>query len=379
MAIGRRTRLLQTGILLGGILALWPSPVEGQGVELRREVPPPQPWECAPSTVDRRVAPDDAREAARLRTEATHAAILGDQPAARELLARAAALDPTADDIAFLFARTLEELGEEERAIREYCRFVGLTEDAAEARNVREHVRRTAPYVRAGIPDSAVARFQTALAAYDDARLTEAEADLSVVVDAAPLWASPYYNRGIVRAALGRRDSSLADFQRFLELEPDAPESPRVLRWSAELRDATAPHYSPAAAFFLGLAPGGGHFYTKRPVVGTVLLLTAGGALGAGLAYQVTHVDCLGVPQDGVCPSDQILDERIEHPLLAPAIGVAAAAALLGAIEAALGARRRNAEPPVIRLSDQAAVRLLPPEARPGRHGVDVAWLRLSF
>lgn len=380
MSTGRTFRAVRAGSLILGLAVLSHMPLAAQGIQLRQEVPPLEPRECPAGMPGPPVPSADAEEAARLATAATHAAILGDHGEARDLLARAAALDPAAENVAFLFARTLDELGELELALREYCRFVSLAGDTPDARDIREYVRRVAPPERPGIPDSAVARFEAALEAYGSARLAEAEEALSTVVSAAPLWSSPYYNRGVVRAALNRRDASLADFERFLELEPGAPEREPVIRWTAELRAATGVRYSPATAFVAGLLPGAGHFYTRRPVMGTFLLAVAGGAVAAGIGYEVTHVECLGIPQDGDCPPDQILAQHDERPLLVPGIAVAAAASLLGAIDAALGARRRNAQPPVVRLSgEQAGVRLLPPAAR--RHGasLDLAWFRLVF
>ncbi len=375
------TTLLAGGLML--VLLLWPAVGSGQGIELRRQVPPPEPRDCPAEYLEHSVpavGDADAREAARLTTAATHAAILGDHDQARQLLARAAELDPSAENVAFLLARTLEELGEVERAVSEYCRFAGLAGDSPDAREAREHVRRIAPPTRPGIPDQAVARFEAALEAYAAGAHSAAELDLSRVVAAAPGWASPYYNRAIIRAALNQRDPALADFERFLELEPEAPERELVTRWIRELQEVGAVHYSPGTAFAVGLLPGAGHFYTERPLVGTLLVAVAGGALVAGVAHEVTHVQCLGIPQNGTCPPDQILSQHVERPLLGPGVAVAAAASLLGAIDAARGARRHNAREPEIRLSGRdTVVRLRPPAMVQRGANLDIALLRLEL
>ena len=382
MSNGRSFRASRASVLVLALAALSHGPLAAQEVPLRRDIPAPQPRECpfgvAPSPAD----PADAEEAGRLATAATRAAILGEHVEARDLLARAIVLDPASETVAFRYARTLEELGELEPAIREYCRFVNIAGDTPEAREIRERVRQLAPRVRPGISDRAVGHFEAAMAAYDDGRLEDTERSLSAVVEEAPTWSSPLFDRGIVRAALSRREGALADFERFLELEPGAPERERVLRWTTQLRDAAGARFSPATAFFAGLIPGVGHYYTKRPVMGTFLLALAGGAVGAGLGYEVTHVDCLGIPQNGTCPPNQVLDERTERPLLVPGLAIGAAASILGAIDAALGARRRNARPPAIRLSggeDGDGIRLLAPAARYRDARLDVAWVRLEF
>lgn len=351
---------------------------------LRRDVPPPVARDCrvdgtlppafAVSAASAGPAvPQDQAEAARLVASAREAALLGNPRTARDLLARAASADTSAANVAFLFARTLEELNELDEAAHEYCRYLRLAPDAPDAEDVRRLVQRIAPPVRPGIPDSAAARFHAALALFDAGRASEAELAFTDVIAAASSWAAPYYNRALLRMRSNRRDEARADFERFLALEPASPDEARVRGWMSEPA-VSVKSYSAGAAFAYGLIPGAGHFYTGRPIAGTTLLAVAGGAAAFGVLYKTRHVECLGVPQNGACPAGQVRAEFTERPYLLPAAGVAAAATILGALDAARGARSRNER---TRAADAAARIGSAVHVGPAR--VDVALFRLRF
>jgi hypothetical protein len=100
----------------------------------------------------------------------------------------------------------------------------------------------------------------------------------------------------------------------------------------------------PGQALIAGLlVPGLGHFTTDRPATGALVLGVAAAAIGLGVAVQDVKVDCLSPPVDGRCPPENIVRERTDRPYLYPGIAVAAAAGILGALDAYRGARR-NAE-----------------------------------
>jgi tetratricopeptide (TPR) repeat protein len=348
-----------------------------------RDIPAPVPGGCPadPAEPEMNVSPENRQEAARLATEASNAAILGDLTSARELLTRAATLDPADPNIAFRRARTLEELGEVRTAVTEYCRYLELDGDAPDASEVTDLVRRIAPPVRPGIPDSAVDDFREALDHADAGRLAQAEHAMTAAIGAAPGWPAGWYNRGVIRAANRQRDAARADFRAFLNLEPGGAVRETVIAWMAQL-DAPHTRYSPATAFAAGLLPGVGHFYTGRPAAGVLFLATAGGAAAAGLLMTTKRVECLVDPQGGACPPEQIRDERIERPYLVVGIGVAAAATIIGAIDAARGARSRNANEPIIRFGATTAgdgASLLRPDVRSAGPRLDVELLRLRF
>jgi tetratricopeptide (TPR) repeat protein len=360
---------------------------ERAGAESRlpflRDIPAPVPGGCSadPAEPEINVSPENRQEAARLATEASNAAILGDLNSARDLLARAATLDPSDPNVAFRRARTLEALGAVREAVMEYCRYLDLDGDARDASEVTDLVRRIAPPVRPGIPDSAVVDFRAALDHADAGRLAEAEHAMTAAIGAAPGWPAAWYNRGVIRAQNRQRDPARADFRAFLNLEPGGAARETVVAWMAQL-DATDARYSPGTAFAAGLIPGVGHFYTGRPGAGVLFLATAGGAAAAGLLLETKHVECLVDPQGGPCPPAQIRGERSERPYMMVGIGVAAAATIIGAIDAARGARSRNAREPIIRfgaVTAGAGASLLLPDVRTTDSRLDVELLRLRF
>lgn len=370
-----RTQRLLATFVVACALSFGAGRAAAQQPGIKRDIPAPIPGSC--STVVRgsalTAAEQDPDEAARLVASAREAALLGQPRTARDLLERAVAVDTSAASHAFLFARTLEELDEADAAVREYCRYLALAPDAPDAADVRQLVARIAPAVRPGITDSAAARFQEAIALVDGGRSADAEAAFSDVIAAAPSWAAPYYNRAVLRAQASRREDARADLDQYLLLASDASDATSVRDWRARLA-APFRSYSPGAAFGLGLIPGGGHFYTRRPLIGTALLAVAGGAAAFGVLYERRSIECLTIPQDNVCPPDQIRSDDIERPYLVPAAAVAAAATIIGAIDAARGARRHNERGAAAaqggRLGD--AVRV-----RPSR--VDVALFRVRF
>jgi len=89
----------------------------------------------------RPVAPPDSlrRTARELAARAQEAAIVADNATARELYGRAAQLDPTDPTAAYALGRVYEE-ARDARAITEYCRFLLLAPDAAEAPDVRRRI-----------------------------------------------------------------------------------------------------------------------------------------------------------------------------------------------------------------------------------------------
>ncbi|HEX2168098.1 MAG TPA: hypothetical protein VHG09_12770, partial [Longimicrobiales bacterium] len=118
---------------------VWPAEhAAAQQLAFRRDVPAPVARGCTDVTAAPAGTAQDAAEAARLLASARQAALLGDPRAAEDLLANAAALDTAAANIAFLHARALEEIGEPDRAVSEYCRYLRLAPDAQDADDVRQ-------------------------------------------------------------------------------------------------------------------------------------------------------------------------------------------------------------------------------------------------
>jgi tetratricopeptide (TPR) repeat protein len=111
--------------------------------------------------------------------------------------------------------------------------------------------------------------------------------------------------------------------------------------------DSAAPRVglkSPGSAFALGLVmPGLGEIYAGRSGLGLLALGAAGGAIAAGYLAESVDIRCATVPQNDVCPPDDVVSETTDRPYLGAGIAVAAGIGVLAALDAFLAARRANA------------------------------------
>lgn len=296
----------------------------------------------------------DTAESLRLANAATQAMILGDLAGALELLDRALSLDPTAADAIYLRARILQEQGDLERATDALCAYLALRPEGSSAREVR---RRLDEARDAGVGEAIGERYRQALALEFEGRLEEAEAAFTDVLSTRPDAPTALYNRGVVRAAIGRTAAARADLERYAQLDPapaDAGDVRRFLAATSPPTDPAAPaataQVGPAAqvgprsgtAFAVGaLLPGGGQFYTGRPALGAAVTALAGGVLAAGILYERTTVRCLDATIETDCPEELVASRDTSRPLLGPAVLAAAGVTLGAAIEASLHAARR--------------------------------------
>jgi hypothetical protein len=109
---------------------------------------------------------------------------------------------------------------------------------------------------------------------------------------------------------------------------------------------------SAGQAFGLGVViPGAGQFYTHRPALGVLSLVAAGGAVGVGfLPRQSTStIQRTAVDPFGNSYTYPVRQRKTDHPYMVPGLAAAGGIALVGAIEAAVYARRETA--PGARLS----------------------------
>jgi hypothetical protein len=113
-------------------------------------------------------------------------------------------------------------------------------------------------------------------------QLAEARQKVRRFVTAEPTWADSYYDRALVRIAQGDPRRAQTDFEEYLRLKPQAPDRAEVVARIETLRQRPL---SATQALGLGLiVPGGGQFYTRRPIRGA--LFFAGAATAIGFAIQ---------------------------------------------------------------------------------------------
>ena len=329
-----------TGGLWAVLLLVLTFPSLGaQELPLKRDLPPGPCEARVPGSV-RSGSPSEAdrQEAERLSSEANQAAILGNQDGAIVLLREAAELDPLSSAVAYRLARTLEDAGEPDAALGEFCRYLALEPDGPDAAETRLRTERLADPDGNAISPGARSAFEQGVAAFDQGAYDEATRHFSRAVLEGSDWDDAYYNRGVSYIRAGRTSAAAADLQWYLETNPAADDLEAV---QAQLRQiAPTRQYSPGIALTTGLLiPGMGQFYSGRPGWGFLVLSTAGTAAAVGLLHRKVEVDCLQLPTDGVCPPQQILDERVKRPLLVPGLAAAAAITVVGAIYAFRGAR----------------------------------------
>lgn len=318
------------------------------GAALKRAPLPAVARPACPAGLPAPVAPADAQrtQARELASRAQQAAILGDTAAALARLRDARALDPTDPDLAYQLARMYESGAANDSAVAEYCHFLALSPNAADAADARARVSVLAKPTADPKIEVANAIFRDGLEAYDAGRLTDAEAKFARALEEQPTWADAYYDRALAREAQGRRELAAADLESYLRVNPAADDRQSVTARIAVLRRA---RLSPGQALGLGLLiPGAGQFYTHRPGWGTVFLVSAGTALGFGL-----------VPQDKMTPVQRSATDPFgnpytytttvrttEHPNLVAGAIAAAFIDLMGASEAAIFASRANRATP---------------------------------
>ena len=336
-----------TILLLAG--AFWalcghPTTLEGQSLPLKVELPSPSPGPCGPEelllVLETEPTSEDRREAQSLLADANQAAILGEDERARSLLREAAALDPTSSEIAYRLGRLLEAVGDTEPALLEFCRYLLLDPEGADADDVEMRIEAIAGPDEDEFPGIARAAFQQGIIAAEEGRFEEAVLRFSRALVEVPVWADAYYNRGVAQIGDGRVGAGVADLERYLELAPEAPDRERVEARMEALSPAPVTRYRAGTALVAGMVfPGMGHFYSGRAGMGTLVLTGAAAGVGAALLYTEVEIRCLVPPIDGECPAGQV-DERIEsRPLLVPGLAAAGVITVVGAIHAFRGVR----------------------------------------
>lgn len=281
------------------------------------------------------IARRDNAEARRLAAAGQEAALIGDQAAARDAFSRAAVLNPGDERVAYDLARAHEELSESDKAISEYCRYLTLSPTGRESVDVRERLVRLVPKpVQQRAQDVQVA-FRLGLALFDDGRYDASARAFDDVVKLSPVAAEGFYNRGLARAALGRRPEALQDLEQYRAAAPTVDDRVETGRAIETLR---RPVFSPVIALSRGILPGFGQLYTARPLRGLVVLAGVAGAAGVALTTSNTSTVVNYIDPNGV-PAPYTL-RTTERPYATTGLAVAAGLTLASAIEAVWFAKR---------------------------------------
>ncbi|MFI5250653.1 MAG: hypothetical protein ACHQTF_11820 [Gemmatimonadales bacterium] len=320
------------------VAALSPSHLSGQELPLKRPKLTPITIACPAIPVPPPTAQQVVEEANRLATLGQESSIEGDHRAARDQFKQAATLDPRDASLAYRLGREYEDLQQRDLAVHEYCRYLSLVPTATDAGQISDRIAKLLPPGTLAHGNAVVTQFKLAVATYDARNFGIAAEQFDSVSAAAPSLSAAAYDGGLAHDQDGNASAAIHDYSHYLQLEPNASDVPAVRARMQQMRHGVP---SATTAFFLGLVPGGGQFYTKQPVLGVVVL--AGAAGGVFLAVQsktVTRDTTFQGPFGGTYPGTYT---QTQHPNLALGIGVAAGVTLLGAIEAAVVAHGRGA------------------------------------
>lgn len=319
------------------------SSLGAQELPLKRTLPGIDPFSCPPLPPSREPGAEEQAQARVLGSTADQSLVLGDQARARDLLERAVQLDPLSAELAYRYARILEDLGEAAPAIQQLCRSLGLGSEELGIEDVRTRLDALVRSQQPQIPDRAIAEFSNGLTQFDLGNLPEAIRAFDLAYQIAPDWPDPLFNRGVVRARQGDIDEAVSDLQLYLTLRPDGRDAIAVSQRIGQLQAAT-PLPSAGATLALGLIPGMGQFYSGRALGGFTVLALAGGAAAAGFLIEKVETRCIGaLPAGGECPPDRIIEEVTSNPYKTPGLLAAGAVTVIGAIEAFIKVRRSNA------------------------------------
>lgn len=196
-------------------------PVE---LEAKTGTPSAQSLECPQFTTAEPVARAKRNEAVQLSSAALDAAQSGLFEDARTHLSRAVELDPTNPNAAFNLGVVFERLGEDVRAVEEFCRYLALAPDAEDAGEVRA---RAASLVESGpdVSEEALSHFRVAYGFAQQGDFKLALKSSHRAIDEAPNWADAYFNRALAYDGLQKPRRARRDFERYLEMNPNAPDA----------------------------------------------------------------------------------------------------------------------------------------------------------
>lgn len=326
-------------LLIGALVAAGATPAAAQGFPVKTALAAGGVTGCAAITSIRELPtpnPTSEAEAQQLVEDGQDAALQGEHARARDAFVKAQALVPGNARLAYALAREHEALTENADAVRQYCRYLALSGNPADADDVRGRIVRLTPATELARLDEARANFQSGIALLRRKQYAAADSVFGGVLAAVPSAPEPVFNRALSRAARGERQNAMGDFERYLELEPQAADRADIRAAMSRLPDGV---YRPRAAFGSGLlVPGLGQMTTGRPVFGVFILGLAGGATALALGQKTEDVIQRYTDPFGNAYADTL--SQATRPRLALGAGTALAVWFLSAIEATAYARR---------------------------------------
>jgi len=295
------------------------APLAAQDLPLKRALPLATDVACptfpAPPTPVR----SQIDEANRLTTLGAEAALEGDHQSARDLFLQAALLHQTDASLAYRLGHEQDEMADKPAAVLEYCRYLYLSPTATDASQIRDRLTALLPSIDLGRGTAMVERFRDGVRDYDQGDWAAAAESFADVTALAPGFAPAVFNRALALSHAHHQAAAIREFDHYLVLLPSAGDRAAVEQRQTELRRQLP---SATTAFWIGLVPGAGQYYTRQAPLG---LLVTGGAAGA-----------------------VVWSAQPAHKNLPAGIGAAAGLTLLGAIEAAIVAHNRSSSlPPV--------------------------------
>ncbi|MGD2123526.1 MAG: tetratricopeptide repeat protein [Gemmatimonadota bacterium] len=363
------------------LLLVFAPRLQAQQLSLKRDLPGTDSIACPEVDPGQEPSDEEREEAIRLGSFADQETILGDYERARDLLARAAELDPTSAELAYRYGRVLESLEETELAIEQFCRALGLGSREQGIGDARPRLEALARAREPLLPEGARSEFLNGLLQADLGDFEGAVESFGNAIDLAPDWGHPVYNRGVIRIRLGDAEGAVEDLQAYLALRPDAEDAILVSQRIGQLQIVPTRGVSAGTAFGLGLVlPGGGQFYSGRALGGLGVLALAGGAAAAGLLIEEVEIRCVGSASSSNCPPERIISESTTKPYKTYGLAAAGAVAFLGALEAFLKARGpsggENEEPTGVEIG---SARILFPRVSTFGPQVQINLVRVTF
>lgn len=341
------------------LVLLWPMVVcpagaLAQDLPLKRAVPAATVVGCPAFVAPLTPVRAQIDEANRMATLGAEAALEGDHKSARDLFQQAAQLNQVDASLAYRLGREEEEMTDKPAAIREYCRYLFLSPAAGDAGQIRDKLTALLPGPDLSRGTTMVERFRAGVVAYDATNWGDAVQAFTEVIAAAPGFAPAFYDRALALAHRHDQPAAIRDFDRYLLLTPAASDGAtirqRQLALRREFRSATV-------AFWLGLLPGAGQYYTRQPLLGVLVTGAAAGGVVWGVQSQTVTKTATFTDRNGHLYTQSY--QASEQKNLAAGIGAAAGVTVLGAIEAAIVAHNRASS--LTRLADTTTSAALSP------------------